>query len=90
MKIRMEQNKMLIQSGKDTITGTSDWVYQIITFPRPYKTTPLISICQDDTGYATNWPLPMIKDISNTGFTYGWYKVTGTKSIIWQAIGNVD
>lgn len=82
---------MLRQWGTEVVAGVSgNWVYKTVTFATPYKSVPLVTVTAPySTGSATNWPMPMIDNISNTGFRYGWYGVTGSKNTIWQAIGEV-
>lgn len=81
---------MIIQNGTDTVVGDgSNWVQNTITFGTPFKsgTTPLVNVYQYDTASATNNTIPMIKNITNTGFTYGWYANARTFNVVWQAIG---
>lgn len=81
--------KTIVQSGTANITGISnDWVTYTVTFNQKYSSTPLVTVTAPYlTGTATNWYMPMIKNISTTGFTFGWYAVSGTKTVLWEAIG---
>lgn len=77
-------------NGTVTLTGVSGgWVTYLVTFATPFKsgTTPLVSVYRYDTATNTTWTLPMIKNLTNTSFEFGWYNTTGTHSIIWMAIG---
>lgn len=87
----LDADRTKVQSGIVDVTGVSGaWVYQTVTFPTPYKSTPLVTVnAPYSTGSATNWNMPMIDQLTSTGFRFGWYSVNGSKQAIWQAIGNI-
>lgn len=84
-------SKVKVQSGLEVYTGVSyDWSYKTITFATPYKTIPLVTVnAPGDTSTSTNHTMPMIDNISETGFRFGWYAKTGTFNVRWQAIGEI-
>lgn len=70
------------------VTPVDGWTTVDVVFPKPYKSIPLVTVYQYDTGTATAWSLPMIKNLTNTGFTFGWWNVSGAaRQVMWQAIG---
>ena len=85
----IKSSRVLCQNGTVEVTGVSgEWVYVNVTFNTPYKTTPLVTVTAPyQTGSATNWYMPMIENITTTGFRYGWYSASGTKNTLWQAVG---
>jgi hypothetical protein len=87
----LDTDRTKVQAGIVNVTGVSgNWVYETVTFPTPYKSSPLVTVnAPYSTGSATNWYPPMIDQITATGFRFGWYSVSGTKQVIWQAIGNI-
>lgn len=77
-------------NGTVNLTGVSgNWVLHQVTFATPFKvgTTPLVSVYRYDSATNTTWTLPMIKNLSNTGFEFGWYNASGSHNFIWMAIG---
>jgi hypothetical protein len=85
-----EIEKIIVQNGTVSVTGVSNnWMYMNITFSQPFKKQPLVVVNQYDTGTANNWYPPILKDVTLNGFKAGWYNVSGTKEIIWQAVGVV-
>lgn len=81
--------RTLRQQETVNVTGNpSDWVYVDVVFNIPYESAPLVVVhAPYDTGSSTNWYPAMVKNITSTGFTFGWYNVTGSKTVLWQAIG---
>ena len=85
------KSKCVTQFEVFDLTGISgDWVYKNVTFTTPYASTPIVSVEQFQTATATNWPMPMIDNITATGFRIGWYSASGTKKLIWQAFGIIN
>jgi len=71
--------------------GTANWIFYEITFPTPYKALPLVTVMPYTTGAGTNWYPPMIDNITVNGFRFGWYAApTSLRTMVWQAIGEVD
>lgn len=78
------------QEGEVTLQGQSaQWAYAYVTFPKPYKSTPLVTAnapaVTNDASSGSYYPL--IQSISNTGFTIGLYNITSSPTYRWQAIG---
>lgn len=82
-----------VQSGVITVQGdgTNDWTFYEVTFIKPYKIPPLVTVMPYRTGRGTTWHPPMIDNITANGFRFGWYALSTTdREMIWQAIGEVD
>ena len=78
------------QEGEVTLKGQSaQWAYAYVTFPKPYKSTPLVTAnAPAVTNEASSGSYyPLIQSISNTGFTIGLYNITSSPTYRWQAIG---
>ena len=78
------------QDGEVTLQGQSaQWAYAYVTFPKPYKSTPLVTAnAPAVTNNASSGSYyPLIQSISNTGFTIGLYNITSSPTYRWQAIG---
>ena len=83
-------NYCYVQSGEvETEFSSTDWTYVNVVFNKEYKTIPFISVYQFEDRQANLTMLPMIKNISTKGFTYGLYDAGVTRTMIWQAIGVV-
>lgn len=77
------------QEGVEQVTGNSSgWVYKTVTFSTPFNSTPLVAVSLYEVTYATDWVMPMLRNVTKNGFTMGWYKASGTKDVYWQAIGS--
>lgn len=86
------KSKIKVQNGTVTVTGagTGSWTYKAVTFGIPYKTTPLVVVTAPcDTASGTDWYMPMIRKVKTTGFEYGWFNISNTKQVLWQAVGEI-
>ena len=72
------------------MTGVSNqWCTKIVTFDKPYKHTPIVTVSHADSSEGTFWGMPMIQNIMLDTFEYGWYNVSGTHKTKWQSIGEI-
>lgn len=72
------------------VGNPSDWVYVNVTYGVTYKSVPFVTVtAPGDTSSATYQTMPMIDNITTTGFRFGWYAASGTFNARWQAIGEV-
>lgn len=80
------------REGTLLMTGVkNNWVMETIQFSVPFKYAPLVSISLYNIDYSTNWGMPMLKDVTQNGFTVGWYNASEeTKRIYWQAFGEFN
>ena len=80
-----------LQSGGVTLHGGTDWDLATITFPVAYIETPFVVVMQFGQQFTTTSPLPTIKDISSTGFKFGFhaYNPEQDRNYIWQALGRL-
>lgn len=82
------QDRILKQEASVEVVGNpTGWVYKNITFPTPFIKQPLVSVSFYGTSYATDWTMPMIANVTATGFQMGWWQASGTKNVYWQAFG---
>lgn len=82
------QDRILKQEASVEVVGNpSGWVYKDITFPTPFIRPPLVSVSLYGTSYATDWTMPMLANVTQTGFQMGWWHASGTRNVYWQAFG---
>ncbi len=82
------QDRILKQEASVEVVGNpTGWVYKNITFPTPFIKQPLVSVSLYGTSYATDWTMPMLANVTQTGFQMGWWHASGTRNVYWQAFG---